>query len=123
MKINTALELKQAIAILEEEEKIKKAMVVDQFHEIYNSLKPANLIRNAYHKITDSPGMIAKRIISTSVGVGAGLLSKRILIGKTTNIFKRVFGSILELVVASAVAKNADGIQQKGTDLIKKINN
>lgn len=122
MKINNALQLKQAIADLEAEEKAKKVMVVDQFHEIYDSLKPANLVRSAFHKFTDAPGM-AKKIIGASVGVGVGLLSKKLLIGGSTNIFKRAFGSLLQLAVASTIAKNADGITQKGADLIKKIKN
>ena len=121
MKITNARQLKEAIILLEAHEKFQKEVVIEQFHDIYNGLKPANIIRNAFHKMTDSPG-IANRIIGTTVGIGAGLLSKKILIGKSTNIFKRVFGTLLELVVANAVAKNADGIKQKGADLIKKLN-
>ncbi|HMI79898.1 MAG TPA: hypothetical protein VK484_13960, partial [Ferruginibacter sp.] len=91
MGINTAIQLKQAIAILKIEEEEKKAALVDQFHYTYESLKPINLIKNAYRKVAGTPD-IANKLIGTSMGLGAGILSKRILLGKSTNIFKRILG-------------------------------
>jgi len=120
MGIKTAIQLKQAIAILKIEEEEKKAALVDQFHYTYESLKPINLIKNAYRKVAGAPD-IANKLIGTTMGLGAGILSKKILLGKSTNIFKRILGIALELTVANKVAKNSDDIRQKGSELIKKL--
>jgi hypothetical protein len=122
MKITNTIQLKEAIALLEADQAMKKDLVAQEYHVLYESLKPANLIRNSFKKIADSPSL-ARNIIGTSLGVGAGLLSKKILIGKSTNIFKKLFGAILELTVARTVARNAGGIAQQGAGLIKKLSN
>ena len=119
--INTA-QLKEAIATLETHATIKKSVMVEQFHQTYDSLKPANLIRNAFEDLVDVPG-IADNFIGSSIGLGAGVLSKKILVGKPTNIFKRILGTAIELIVAKTVSKNSDGITSKALGLIKKIVN
>jgi hypothetical protein len=60
-------------------------------------------------------------VVDTSIGLGVGVLSKKLLVGKSTNIFKRFFGTIIELTVANAVAKNSDGIKRHSIQLIKKL--
>ena len=120
MEINNVVQLREAIAILQAEKELNKKILLDQFHDTYDSLKPVNLIKSAFHKVTQLPD-IANKVIATSAGLGAGVLSKKILVGNPTNIFKRIFGLVLELVVAGAVTKNADGIKRQGSELIKKL--
>jgi len=120
MGIRNAIQLKQAIAILKIEQEAKKAAMAEQFRYTYESYKPINLIKKAYHKIADMPD-IANKLIGTTMGVGAGVLTKRILLGKSGGIFKRLLGIALELTIANKVAQNSDGIRQKGSELIKKL--
>jgi hypothetical protein len=117
MKINNAVQLRESIALLEAEEEVNKKILIEQFHNTYNSLKPVNLIKSVFTKVADIPN----QVMATSIGLGAGVLSKKILVGNSGNIFKRIFGVILELAVAGAVTKNADGIKRQGGDWIKKL--
>ncbi len=120
MKINNTVQLREAIALLKAEAEEKRLIMIDQFHDTYDSLKPINLIKTAFHKVADLPDL-ASQVIGTSIGVGAGILSKKILIGKSTNIFKKLFGVILEFAIAGAVAKNSNGIKRQGAELFKKL--
>ena len=120
MEINNAIQLKQAITILQAQQEEKKFILVEEFHRTYESLKPVNLIKSTFNKILDTPD-ITNQVVDTSIGLGVGVLSKKLLVGKSTNIFKRFFGTIIELTVANAVAKNSDGIKRHGLQLIKKL--
>jgi hypothetical protein len=120
MEINNAIQLKQAIALLQAQQEEKKFVLVEEFHKTYESLKPLNLIKSTFNKILETPD-ITNQVVDTSIGLGVGVLSKKLLVGKSTNIFKRFFGTIIELMVANAVAKNSDGIKRQGIQLIKKL--
>ena len=121
MEISNSAQLTEAIALLKVEAEIKKTVLQDQFNETYESLKPINLIKGAFSKIP--AGGIAGAAINTTLGLGVGILSKKLLIGKSTNIFKRVIGSVIKLAVAKVVAKNSDAIKARGLQLVKKMVN
>lgn len=122
MDIKTTADLQAAIALLKVDVSVKEKILTEQFHTTCESLKPVNIIKSAFNKIVDSADL-ADKIIGTSVGYGAGVLSKKILIGKSTNIFKRIFGTVIELAVTSAISNNADGIKEKGLNLLRKFTN
>ena len=122
MDIKTTADLQAAIALLEVDVSVKKKILTDQYHSTCENLKPANIIKNAFNKVLDSSDLVDK-IIGTSVGFGAGVLSKKILVGKSTNIFKRIFGTAIELAVTSAVSKNAEGLKEKGLNLLRRFTN
>src|SRR5450631_3437354 len=120
MDIKTAADLKAAIALLEVDLTVKKRILTEQYHDTCESMRPANIIKNAFNKIVDS-GDLADKIIGTTVGLGAGVLSKKILVGKSTNIFKRILGTVIEVAVTSAIAKNSEGIKEKGLNILRKF--
>jgi len=122
MDIKTTSDLQAAIALLEVDVSVKKRILTDQYHSTSESLKPVNVIKSAFQKMVDSGGL-ADKIIGTSVGFGAGVLSKNILIGKSTNIFKRLLGTVIELAVTNVVSKNSEGIKEKGLNLLRRFTN
>jgi hypothetical protein len=124
MQINNSTSLKAAIRQLEEKQFIQKEALVDQFHETYESLKPVNIVKNQFKKLTDSMGQGFKSsetkntLINTAIGVGVGFLTKRLFIGGSHNILKRLFGTAVQMGVTKLVAANADKIKDKGMELI-----
>lgn len=129
MNIKTAADLNAAIALLEVEVNVKKRILTDHYHATIESLRPATLIRGAFDKIKDGfhnmveSGDLVEKIVGTSLSFGAGLLSKKLLVGKPTNIFKRMLGTAVQVAVTSVVSKNADNIKEKGLDLLRKFTN
>ncbi len=129
MNIKTSADLNAAIALLEVDVSVKRKIMTEQYNATCESLKPSNIIRDAFHKVKDSlsdmveSGDLVDKIIGTSVGLGAGVLTKKILVGKSTNIFKRIFGTVIELAVTNAISKNSEAIKEKGLSLLKRFTN
>lgn len=120
MAITTRAELKLAILQLEAKKIAQKNDLLLQLKQTKESLKPANLIKDAFHEFRSGPGLGSK-VLNATIGIGAGLLSKRMMIGTSTNIFKKVIGSALELGVAGVVAKNGQEIKSRIGGLLKRF--
>lgn len=120
MQINNSSELKEAIKLLEKQKSIQKERITEEFHIAYERLKPVNILKNSLNKVFNSP-RVSDKIIDTSISVGAGLLSKKLLIGKSAGIVKKALGIVLEFGVAGLVSKNSDAIKLGGLNLLGKI--
>ncbi len=118
--IKNSVDLKTAILKLEEQEVIEKEKLISNFQSFKESLKPGNLIKDAFHKITSRPG-VAGSLIKTSLGLGAGLLSKNLFLGQSPSIIKRIAGGAVKLGVAGIIARNTDKIKYKGLKLLTNI--
>lgn len=90
----------------------------EQFHVAYESVKPLNLIKTAFHEVTASPE-IKYDLLSNVIGFATGFLSKRLLLGSLHNPVKKVFGTLFEFAVANLASKHTDGIKRIGGNLWK----
>lgn len=120
MEIKNSADLKAAIVELENRKVNEKQALVNDFHAITESLKPLNLLKSTFHKVKESQG-ISGNILKAAVGLGVGLLSKKILISKSTGVVKTLLGSAIKMGVAGLVAKNTDNIKTSGTRFFKNI--
>src|SRR5882724_4953573 len=117
-KITSAEELRDAIETLEQKKALQLLALEQQFSDIYENLTPANIIRNTLHNAFSSGAK--NNIIGSIIGLGTGLLSKKLLVGKSVNIIRKIIGVAVEFGVAGLIAKNADKIKNKGSELIQK---
>jgi len=106
--INSVAELKIAIKLSEVDRELKKQILKEQFYFIRESLRPINLIKNGLNKMVTSPNLI-NNILGTVLGLATGYMSKKIVVGTSTNILRRVLGNILQFGVTKAVAKKSEG--------------
>ncbi len=120
MKITTASQLDFAILQLEQKKDVQEKDLVDHFNLTYQSLRPLNLIKNAIEDIAGSPE-IRDNVINAAVGVGTGFVTKKLLVGKSDSLFKKILGGAIEFGVANIVSKNTDAIKAFGTNLIHKL--
>jgi len=120
MEINNSIDLDNAIALLSLKIIAQTSDIKKQFAEVVESLKPARLLKAAVNNIADHPG-IAKVAIGTIVAVEAGGLSKKLIVGKSGNIFRRIIGTAVEFAVARSVLGNSAFIAGKGIQLLRKI--
>jgi len=114
--IKNSQDLKTAIADLEKKKTIQEEALSNELHAAYESLKPLNILKNA----TSSP-VVRNSLLKGAIGLGAGILSKNIIVGNSTGLLTRAVGNILKFGVATLVAKNSGKIKEKGTGLLKKI--
>lgn len=120
MEIKNSADLKAAIVELENRKVNEKQGLVNDFHAITESLKPLNLLKSTFHKVKESQG-ISGNILKAAFGLGVGLLSKKILISKSTGVVKTLLASAIKMGVAGLVAKNTDNIKTSGTRFFKNI--
>ncbi|MEO6231368.1 MAG: hypothetical protein ABJB11_05050 [Ferruginibacter sp.] len=118
--IKSSADLKTAIVKLEAKEAIEKEELISNFNSFKESMKPMNLIKSTLTKVTSQPGVVGS-IIKTSLGLGAGLISKNLLWGKSRSIFKRLAGTAVKLGVTGIVARNTDKIKYKGLKLLTSV--
>lgn len=118
--ITSAEELKNAIQILSVEQTIKEKQLKEQFHVVFEGLKPSNLIKSTLKDVLFSPGL-AQNIAGTAIGLTTGYLSKRIVTGASVNIIRKLLGSALQIGVSNLVAKNSAGLLTIGGNIFRKI--
>jgi len=104
--INSASELTNAIQLLEIEQEFKGQLLKQQLHLTFESFKPANIIKGTFKSIITSPNLI-DNIIGTSVGIATGYLSKKIVVGASSSIIRKLLGSVLQIGVTKAVLLNS----------------
>jgi hypothetical protein len=105
--------LKDAIQLLEAEQAIKGQLLKDQFYLTYESLKPFNLLMHTLKEISSSPYLI-DNISGTAMGLAGGFLSKKIFVGTSGNLIRKLIGSILQFGVTNIVAQNSEIIKSIG---------
>ncbi len=112
--------LQEAILLLEAEHALQLVMLKEQLHTVHDSLKPVNLLKGAFQKVTASPE-IKTNLLDNAIGIGAGLLSKKLLVGSTHNPIKKLLGVFIEFAVAKVVAKHTGGIKTAGANLAQRL--
>ena len=118
--ITTKFELKNAIQLLEIEQVYKGELVKEQFHLIYENLKPVNILKGTFKDIVTSPNLI-ENVLTTAIGLGTGYLSKKIVVGASSNLIRKFLGSILQLGVTNAVSQHPGAIKSIGKNIFQHI--
>jgi hypothetical protein len=102
--IYTLDSLDQQIKQLEIRQDVEWCAIKDEIDEIKHNLKPLNLIRNTVEEINETVGF-KSNLAQSAISIGIGYLAKRFVVGKSTSMFKGMFGSLLQLVVTNLVSK------------------
>ena len=120
MKIESSKDLDLAIEALESRKSLQEQMLSDQFHSTVDYFKPVNLIKHAVKKVansTDVPGMVLK----AASGLGAGLLAKNVLLGKSTSFLGKLAGNAVKVGATNTVLHNTDKITAWGTAIYNNL--
>lgn len=118
--ITNIQELKHAIQLLEIEQAEKAQELREQFYITYESLKPINIVLNTLKEISSSP-LLLNNIVGTAAGLATGFLTKKVVVGASSNIFRKILGSLLQVGVTNAVAQHPDAIKTMGQYFFNKI--
>ena len=119
-KITCAAELKIAIQNLEFEQEVQGQLLKEQFFLTFDSLKPANLIKNTLQDITSSPYLL-DNMLGSVMGMFTGFISKKIAVGASHNLFRKMAGSLLQFGVTNLVAQHSDILKSVGNFIIDRI--
>ena len=75
------------------------------------------LLKGTLKDIISSPYLI-DNILGTTIGLATGYLSKKIVIGASGNIFRKLFGSAMQFGVTNVVAQHPDTIKSLGQAIL-----
>ncbi len=118
--ITSATGLKNAIQLLEVEQVVKLQLFKEQFHLTYESLKPVNILKSTIKDVASSPYLI-DNILGTAIGLTSGYLSKKIFVGASGNMFRKLLGSVLQFSVTNVVAQHPETIKSFGQFIFQHI--
>ena len=116
-KITTLIELKEEILLLEAEHTNNTIALKEEFKLTYYSLKPLNLIKDTLKELTTVPDF-KLGLVNSTIGIGAGYVAKKAVIGTTQNPIKKLLGTLLQVGITGIVSKNGDGIKLKAMKFI-----
>ena len=118
--INSVADIKNAIQFLEEEQTVKGEQLKEQLYLTFESFKPINLLKSTIKDISSSPYLI-DNILGTATGLASGYLSKRIIVGASGNILRKLFGVVLQLGVTNMVARHPEEVKSLSHLLFQRI--
>jgi hypothetical protein len=118
--ITSSAELKNAIQLLEAEQAIKGQVLKEQFLLTFESLKPANLVKNTLSDLVSSPFLI-DNLLNIAISLATGFLTKKIIVSASGSIFRKFLGSIMQVGVSSAVRQHPDAIKSLGQFIVQHI--
>ena len=118
--ITTSDELKNAIQLLEFDQAEKLHRLKEQSLISIEILKPVNILKSAVKDIVTSPHLL-DNMLDTGVGLATGFLTKKIFIGSSVNIIRKIFGAVLQLGVTQAATQNSEFIKSFGRFVFQRI--
>ena len=120
--ITTVEGLRNAIKALEIEQEAKEQILRERFHTVYDSLRPINIIKDTLKDLFSiSSSSIAENLSGTAFGEGVGMLLKRLFIGSSGNVFRKLAGTLLQLGITNIASKKSDVIISAGQSLLQRL--
>ncbi len=124
-KISNKAELKASIAELELKTKRQEELLKINAKSTAKTFRPVNLLRigvNTFKRASTTPD-IRTTALNTFVGLTAGFLTRKIVVGKSRNIFKKTLGAAVQAGITRLIYKNLNSpaFKQKTAKLISNV--
>src|ERR1022692_229706 len=107
--INNEFDLDLAIIKLERRRLLLEEDLKNDFHSIVEGLRPTNILKHTVQEIQEST-TLRNNLLKVALGLGAGYFSRKLLVGKSAGVVKKLLGTALQYGITNLVAKkNASG--------------
>ena len=120
--LSPSIRLKNSIRELKNQQRMNEQLLKMQLYIVFESLKPVNILKKTLREIATSPDLV-DNILGTTVGLASGFLSKKVFVGFSGNILRKLVGSVLQFGVTNMVAKHSDSIRLIGQFLVQRFLN
>jgi len=118
--ITCAAELKLAILETRFEQTVQGELLKEELLNTFESLKPVSIIKNTLNEITSSPYLV-ENMFGAVTGLIGGYISKKIAIGGSQNVFRKILGSVVQFGVTNLVAQHPEALKNVGQIVLQKI--
>lgn len=109
---NEKEQLTLAILALEEKRDLQLVLLKDQYLETTKSFQLNNIIKNAFDEIADS-AEIKNTILENVVGIGTGLLAKKLLKCDSNNATQNYLIPIAQVVITNLLSDQSAHVKHK----------
>lgn len=122
-KISNEAELKAMIRELELKTTLQENLLKENARSTAKSFQPANLLKIGLQnvKAVAVNRDVRSTVLNTFVGLAAGYVTRRFVVGKNSNIFKRTLGTAVQAAITKIVFKKLTGWQEKTSDLLSDL--
>ena len=118
--ITTARELSDTIRLLEERQAVQGQVLKQQFFVVIESIRPVNIIKNTLKEVVSTNDLVSN-ILSTTLGLTAGYISNKTVIGASGNLLRKLLGTLLQFGVTTLIVKNPDTVKSLGHSIIHRL--
>jgi hypothetical protein len=118
--INSSTELQARIGVLQAQALEERLALKQEITEIVTNINPIKLITHGLKEIITSEEM-KEGLFSLTMGMSAGYVAKKIVIGKSENAIQHIAGNVVGMVVSKNVAMHSDQIRSAGMLILKGI--
>ena len=119
-QITTSIALRDAIVQLESTQAVEEKILKEQFHLAYKSMKPVSLIKSTFKEVASSKE-IKEKVLTATVGLAAGFVSKKLFEGASHSPLRKLFGTALMFGITEAVNKNPEVVKAAAKGIFKII--
>jgi hypothetical protein len=116
----TTMDLQEAIAALEQEKAVSRYKIEDDIRCIHESLGASNILKAAFHSVAGKEG-IKSRAANTALSLGSGWVAQKLFTNNSTNIFRRLLGTVVQVAVTGLMAKKSGNLASKSIELGNKL--
>lgn len=118
--LNPSLELQARITLLQAQALEERLALKQEITEIVTNINPIKLITHGLKEIITSEEM-KEGLFSLTMGMSAGYVAKKIVIGNSENAIQHIAGNVVGMVVSKNVAMHSDQIRSAGLLILKGI--
>ena len=118
--IQNLKELKEEIAFRQSQQAQDLLALKAEAKKAYSSLKPVNFINDTLKDLSSSPEFKGN-LMNSTIGIGAGFITRKLILGATHNPIKQFLGTLLQMGVTSLVSKNGDSIKAGVAKLLSRM--
>lgn len=119
-KITSTSELEARIIELQTQGKEESVALKTELSVAVENINPIQILTNGLKEILKSPE-VKHELFNLSLGMSAGYMAKRLVIGKSENTLQHITGNIVGMVVSKNVSLNADKIRSTTYLLLKSL--
>lgn len=117
---HTSESLKKMIAELEVRQDEEGQQLKEQLDITIKNLKPANIVKNIVKEFYASEDLVDE-IINTAISVTSGVITKKLVIGKSNNQILKLVGLALQFGITTVVSKKFQVIKDRVTRFFSRF--
>jgi len=118
--ITTTSELRLAIEKLEAEQFYQGQLLQSQFYDTLEGLKPINLLASTLSDISSLP-VFSNSILGPIAGLATGYFSRKLIVGASVNVFRRILGTLVQFGVTNFVSRHPEGVKNLSSYIAQRI--